>query len=86
MEPTNTENELSTVEDQLSMVKTYFPTLSQKQNEQIEMLYTQYADWNAKINVISRKDIRNLYLHHVLHSLGITKMINFKAGSTIMHQ
>lgn len=84
MKPTNIENELLTVENQLSMVKTYFPSLSQKQNEQIEMLYAQYADWNAKINVISRKDISNLYLHHVLHSLGIAKMINFKAGSTIM--
>ena len=84
MEPTYTENDLSTVESQLSMVKTYFPALSQKQNEQIEMLYAQYADWNAKINVISRKDINNLYLHHVLHSLGIAKIIDFKAGSSIM--
>lgn len=84
MEPTNTENDLSTVESQLSMVKTYFPALSQKQNEQIEMLYAQYADWNTKINVISRKDISNLYLHHVLHSLGIAKLIDFKAGSSIM--
>ena len=49
----------------------YFPTLSEKQKEQFSALYDLYFDWNSKINVISRKDIENLYLHHVLHSLGI---------------
>ena len=62
----------------------YFPTLSEKQKEQFAALYDLYFDWNSKINVISRKDIENLYLHHVLHSLGIAKMINFRAGTTVM--
>lgn len=62
----------------------YFPKLSDRQKEQFEALYPLYSDWNAKINVISRKDIENLYLHHVLHSLGIAKIINFKPGSTLM--
>lgn len=62
----------------------YFPNLSDKQKEQFEALYNLYYDWNSKINVISRKDIENLYLHHVLHSLGIAKMINFRDGTTVM--
>ncbi|MDF9829099.1 16S rRNA (guanine(527)-N(7))-methyltransferase RsmG [Parabacteroides sp. PF5-6] len=62
----------------------YFPELSAKQKEQIAALYPLYTDWNAKINVISRKDIENLYLHHVLHSLGIVKMLKFKDGSSVM--
>ena len=62
----------------------YFPTLSEKQKEQFSALYDLYFDWNSKINVISRKDIENLYLHHVLHSLGIAKMINFREGTTVM--
>ncbi len=62
----------------------YFPTLSEKQKKQFAALYDLYFDWNSKINVISRKDIENLYLHHVLHSLGIAKMINFRAGTTVM--
>ena len=62
----------------------YFPTLTEKQKEQFAALYNLYFDWNSKINVISRKDIENLYLHHVLHSLGIAKMINFRPGTTVM--
>jgi 16S rRNA (guanine527-N7)-methyltransferase len=62
----------------------YFPNLSDKQKEQFTALYDLYLDWNSKINVISRKDIENLYLHHVLHSLGIAKMINFRSGTTVM--
>ena len=62
----------------------YFPTLTEKQKEQFAALYDLYFDWNRKINVISRKDIENLYLHHVLHSLGIAKMINFRPGTTVM--
>ncbi|MCC8142707.1 MAG: 16S rRNA (guanine(527)-N(7))-methyltransferase RsmG [Tannerellaceae bacterium] len=69
---------------QLAILKGYFPALNAKQVSQIEALYGLYTDWNAKINVISRKDIDNLYLHHVLHSLGLTTMIKFKAGSTVM--
>ena len=62
----------------------YFPNLSDKQKEQFAALYDLYYDWNSKINVISRKDIENLYLHHVLHSLAIAKYITFKPGTRIM--
>ena len=62
----------------------YFPDLTQQQLQQLDALYALYTDWNAKINVISRKDIENLYPHHVLHSLGIVKMLRFKEGSTVM--
>ena len=66
-----------------SIIK-YFPQISERQKEQFEALYDLYYDWNSKINVISRKDIENLYLHHVLHSLAIAKYITFKPGTTIM--
>lgn len=66
-----------------SIIK-YFPNISEKQKEQFEALYDLYYDWNSKINVISRKDIENLYLHHVLHSLAIAKYITLKPGTTIM--
>ena len=62
----------------------YFPDITTRQKEQFEALYDLYYDWNSKINVISRKDIENLYLHHVLHSLAIAKYITFKPGTTIM--
>lgn len=62
----------------------YFPKLSDRQCAQFEQLDALYRDWNAKINVISRKDIDNLYLHHVLHSLGIAQVINFKPGTTVL--
>lgn len=62
----------------------YFPKLSEEQKEKIAALYDLYYDWNAKINVISRKDIENLYTHHVLHSLAIAKLINFVDGTRIM--
>lgn len=62
----------------------YFPQLTQHQIGQFEQLYPLYLDWNAKINVISRKDIENLYLHHVLHSLAIAQIVNFKPGTTIL--
>lgn len=62
----------------------YFPQLTQQQLSQFEQLYPLYLDWNAKINVISRKDIENLYLHHVLHSIAIAQIINFKPGTTIL--
>ena len=62
----------------------YFPKLSDNQIHQYEMLMDLYRDWNAKINVISRKDIDNLYEHHVLHSLAIAKAIGFKPGSEIL--
>lgn len=62
----------------------YFPELSDKQKEQMAQLYPLYADWNSKINVISRKDIDNLYVHHILHSLGIAKVVKFREGTRIM--
>lgn len=68
----------------MDLIKTYFPNLSEQQLAQFEALYDLYIDWNAKINVISRKDIENLYEHHVLHSLGITEMLHFKDGSKIL--
>lgn len=67
-----------------SISKYFSSSLSDKQIEQFAALYGLYEDWNSKINVISRKDIENLYLHHVLHSLAIAKVLTFKAGSTVM--
>jgi 16S rRNA (guanine527-N7)-methyltransferase len=61
-----------------------FPNLTENQRLQFEKLQFLYEDWNSKINVISRKDIDELYTRHVLHSLGIAKIIEFKAGSIIM--
>jgi hypothetical protein len=62
----------------------YFPTLTEKQKEQFAALDALYRDWNGKINVISRKDIDNLYEHHILHSLGIAKVIRFRPGSSVL--
>ena len=62
----------------------YFPKLSDEQQRQFAMLDTLYRDWNQKINVISRKDIDNLYLHHVLHSLAIAKAVNFRQGTRVL--
>ncbi len=62
----------------------YFPQLTETQRAQFAALYDLYAEWNAKINVISRKDIENLYIHHVLHSLGIAKLIAFKPGTDVL--
>lgn len=61
-----------------------FPNLTDHQRQQFELLQNLYEDWNAKINVISRKDIDELYTRHVLHSLGIAKILEFKSGSKIM--
>ena len=62
----------------------HFPDLTDLQRHQFEALDALYREWNAKINVISRKDIDNLYSHHILHSLGIAKVIRFRPESTIM--
>jgi 16S rRNA (guanine527-N7)-methyltransferase len=62
----------------------YFPDLTETQKSQFAALYDQYRDWNEKINVISRKDIENLYINHVLHSLGIAKVASFKPGASIL--
>ncbi len=68
----------------MERILAYFPELSETQRKQFGALYELYTDWNSKINVISRKDIENLYLHHVLHSLGIAGLIRFKEGSSVM--
>ena len=68
----------------MKLINKYFPTLTNEQRERFEALDALYHDWNAKINVISRKDIENLYEHHVLHSLGIAHIIHFKPGTTIL--
>ena len=67
-----------------TIIEKYFPQLSEEQQRQFDALDALYRDWNAKINVISRKDIDNLYEHHVLHSLAIAELIRFKPGTTIM--
>ncbi len=68
----------------MDIITKYFPDLSEKQIQQFAALGDLYTDWNAKINVISRKDIGNLYEHHVLHSLGIAKAIHFKPDTELM--
>jgi len=62
----------------------YFPDLSQKQVDQFTILKTIYLDWNSMINVISRKDIYNFFVHHVLHSLAIAKFITFSPGTKVL--
>ena len=68
----------------IEIIKKYFPQLTPKQEEQFAALDALYHDWNAKINVISRKDIDNLYEHHILHSLAIAKRINFREGTNVL--
>jgi 16S rRNA (guanine527-N7)-methyltransferase len=68
----------------MNIIQKYYPSLSERQIRQFSALYGLYNEWNTKINVISRKDIENLYEHHVLHSLGIEKLVRFKNLSTVM--
>lgn len=68
----------------MEFIKKYFPNITQEQSERFAALDALYRDWNSKINVISRKDIDNLYEHHILHSLGIAELISFKPGTRIM--
>lgn len=68
----------------MDIILKYFPNLTQDQISKFEQLNELYHDWNAKINVISRKDIDNLYEHHVLHSLAIAELIRFKPGTKVM--
>jgi 16S rRNA methyltransferase gidB len=70
--------------DMADLITKYFPNITARQREQFDALYDLYADWNAKINVISRKDITNLYEHHVLHSLAIAKFINFRDDTNVL--
>lgn len=66
------------------LILSYFPDLSEKQIEQFDRLQALYEDWNAKINVISRKDMEQFYVHHVLHSLGIAKVMGFEPGTKVL--
>lgn len=68
----------------MELIHKYFPDLSTGQYDQFEHIGKLYREWNEKINVISRKDIDNLYLHHILHSLVIAKFINFKENTEIL--
>ncbi|MBQ8486076.1 MAG: 16S rRNA (guanine(527)-N(7))-methyltransferase RsmG [Prevotella sp.] len=68
----------------MEIIRKYFKQLTDTQIRQLEMLDELYRDWNSKINVISRKDIDNLYEHHVLHSLAIAKTVNFRPGTRIL--
>ena len=68
----------------MQLLLKYFPNLTEDQVHKFKQLETLYQDWNLKINVVSRKDIDELYMRHVLHSLGIAKVICFKQGSKIL--
>ena len=68
----------------MELLLKYFPHLSEDQVEKFKMLQSLYEDWNSKINVISRKDMENFYIHHVLHSLGVAAFFNFKPGAKII--
>jgi 16S rRNA (guanine527-N7)-methyltransferase len=67
-----------------TIIHKYFPNLTEKQKQQFEALGSLYSDWNSKINVISRKDVENLYTNHILHSLGIAKVLSFKPGAHVL--
>ena len=67
-----------------NVIEKYFPHLTDRQREQFKMMGGLYPEWNEKINVISRKDIQNLYVNHILHSLGIAKMLDLKSGSRVL--
>ena len=67
-----------------SILFNYFPDLTEKQKDQFVQLGSLYKEWNEKINVISRKDIDNLYINHILHSMAIAKVIQFKPGASIL--
>lgn len=66
------------------LILSYFPELTDKQIEQLDRLQDLYADWNSKINVISRKDMDQFYIHHVLHSLGIARVMGFQPGTKVL--
>ena len=68
----------------ISLIEKYFPEISAEQREQFTALYDLYAEWNANINVDSRKDFDQLYLRHILHSLAIAKVCQFEAGARVL--
>lgn len=67
-----------------ALISHYFPQLTERQKDQFAQLGNLYREWNDKINVISRKDVDNLYVNHVLHSLGIAKVMEFKPGASVL--
>ena len=67
-----------------SIINQYFPDLTELQKSQFEQLYPLYVEWNAQINLVSRKDIDELYLRHVLHSLAIAKVQPFFDGTSVL--
>ncbi len=67
-----------------ALISHYFPHLTERQKDQFAQLDNLYREWNDKINVISRKDVDNLYVNHVLHSLGIAKVMEFKPGASVL--
>ena len=68
----------------MTTIERYFPELTARQKEQLSALNGLYHEWNEKINVISRKDIDNLYEHHVLHSMAIGKLVHFRPGTSLL--
>ena len=72
------------IKDDMDYILKYFPELTEKQRQQMAALETLYPEWNAKINVISRKDIDNLEVNHILHSLGIVRFVKFTPGTRVM--
>ncbi len=72
------------MQNNTNLIRNYFPAISDKQQAQFEMLLPIYADWNEKINLISRKDFENFEVHHVLHSLAVAKFIQFNDDATVL--
>ena len=70
--------------DSIALIENYFDNLSEEQREQFAKLGEVYAEWNSKINVISRKDMEHIYLHHILHSLAIAKVCQFADGAEVL--
>lgn len=68
----------------ITLITKYFPNLSEQQLKQFAALYDLYAEWNSKINVVSRKDFDQLYLRHILHSLAIAKVCQFEVGARVL--
>jgi 16S rRNA (guanine527-N7)-methyltransferase len=70
--------------DSIALIEKYFDNLSEQQREQFSRLGEVYTEWNAKINVVSRKDMEHIYMHHILHSLAIAKVCQFADGASIL--
>ena len=70
--------------DSVALIEKYFNNMSEEQRKQFAQLGEIYAEWNAKINVVSRKDMEHIYLHHILHSLAIAKVCNFADGAKVL--